>query len=146
MKIRSATVSDHPAISKLLAQLGYPGSESFLEENLGRMLGQPNSQVLVADLDGQVAGFIAFDFLTQLVVKGDFVRISCFAVDESARGKGVGKILEDELTRLAKERNCDRIEVHCHSRRVDAHRFYFRQGYHESPKYLMKSLIDQQTS
>ncbi len=142
MFIRSATVSDHPAISNLLAQLGYPGSESFLPDNLERMLGQANSRVLVCEVDGQVAGFIAFDFLTQLVVKGDFVRISCFSVDEAARSKGVGKMLEDELTKQALERNCDRIEVHCHSRRVDAHRFYFRQGYHESPKYLMKSIID----
>jgi ribosomal protein S18 acetylase RimI-like enzyme len=140
MKIRSATISDHPAISKLLTQLGYPGSESFLKENLERMLAQSNSQVLVAELDGQVVGFIAFDFLTQLVVKGDFVRISCFAVDESARSLGVGKILEDQLTELAKERNCDWIEVHCHSRRINAHRFYERQDYQESPKYFFKSL------
>ncbi len=146
MFIRSATVSDHPAISNLLAQLGYPKSESFLPANLERMLGQANSQILVCEVDGLVAGFIAFDFLTQLVVKGDFARISCFAVDASARGKGVGKLMEDHLTALAKERNCDRIEVHCHSRRVDAHRFYFRQGYHESPKYLMKSIIELQSS
>ncbi|MDN3579915.1 GNAT family N-acetyltransferase [Mucilaginibacter flavus] len=141
MFIRSSVVSDHPAISNLLAQLGYPGSESFLPANLERMLGQANSQVLVCEVDGQVAGFIAFDFLTQLVVKGDFVRISCFAVDASARSKGVGKLMEDHLTTLAKERNCDRIEVHCHSRRVDAHRFYERQGYQDSPKYFFKSLI-----
>lgn len=92
----------------------------------------------------QLGQKIKFDFLTQLVVKGDFARISCFAVDEDARSRGVGKLLEDELTRLAKARNCDRIEVHCHSRRVDAHRFYERQGYQESPKYFFKSLIDQE--
>lgn len=144
MNIRSATVSDHPVISNLLMQLGYPGAESFLPENLERMLSQPNSHVLVYDLDGQITGLIAFDFLTQLVVKGDFARISCFAVDENARGHGVGKALEEYFTNIAIERKCDRIEVHCHSRRVDAHRFYYRQGYHESPKYLMKSLVDQQ--
>ncbi len=144
MNIRNATLADHPTISNLLSQLGYPGTESFLPGNLERMLSQPNSHLLVYDLDGQVAGFIAFDFLTQLVVKGDFARISCFAVDENVRGKGVGKDLEEHFTNMARERNCDRIEVHCHSRRVDAHRFYYRQGYHESPKYLIKSLADQQ--
>jgi GNAT superfamily N-acetyltransferase len=144
MNIRSATLNDYPAISQLLAQLGYPGTESFLPGNLERMLGQQNSHVLVYDLDGHVAGFIAFDFLTQLVVQGDFARISCFAVDENVRGKGVGKDLEEYFTDMALQRKCDRIEVHCHSRRVDAHRFYYRQGYHESPKYLMKSLIEQQ--
>ncbi|MDB5150340.1 MAG: family N-acetyltransferase [Mucilaginibacter sp.] len=141
MSIRSATLADHAAISALLTQLGYPGTEDFLPGNLEKMLEQPSSQVLVYEDDGTVAGFIAIDFLTQLVVKGDFIRISCFSVDENTRGKGVGKALEDYITELGKERNVDRIEVHCHSRRVDAHRFYYRQGYSESPKYLMKSLV-----
>jgi len=44
---------------------------------------------------------------------------------------------------------CDRIEVHCHQRRTevhchqrrtDAHRFYERQGYTDSSKYLIKTL------
>ncbi|UOE51535.1 GNAT family N-acetyltransferase [Mucilaginibacter sp. SMC90] len=142
MAIRSATIADHTAISNLLAQLGYPGTEDFLTGNLEKMLGQSSSQVLVYEDDGEVAGFIAIDYLTQLVVKGDFIRISCFSVDENTRGKGVGKALEDYITELGKERNADRIEVHCHTRRADAHRFYYRQGYSESPKYLMKSLLD----
>ncbi|HEX8020650.1 GNAT family N-acetyltransferase [Mucilaginibacter sp.] len=142
MAIRSATVADHAAISNLLTQLGYPGTEDFLPGNLEKMLEQSSSQVLVYEDDGDVAGFIAIDFLTQLVVKGDFIRISCFSVDENTRGKGIGKTLEDYITELGKERNADRIEVHCHTRRVDAHRFYYRQGYSESPKYLIKSLLD----
>ncbi|QEM02868.1 GNAT family N-acetyltransferase [Mucilaginibacter rubeus] len=142
MAIRSATLADHTAISNLLTQLGYPGTEDFLPENLEKMLRQSSSQVLVYEDEGAVAGFIAIDFLTQLVVKGDFIRISCFSVDESTRGKGIGKSLEDYITELAKECNADRIEVHCHTRRTDAHRFYYRQGYTESPKYLTKSLVD----
>lgn len=142
MFIRSATVADHIAISALLTQLGYPGTEDHLSANLEKMLSQPQSRVLVYEDEGSVVGFIAIDFLTQLVVKGDFIRISCFSVDEDIRGKGIRKALEDYITKLGKERNCDRIEVHCHSRRVDAHRFYYRQGYVESPKYLMKSLIE----
>ncbi|WZB65004.1 GNAT family N-acetyltransferase [Achromobacter xylosoxidans] len=50
-----------------------------------------------------------------------------------------GRALEEAAEALARARGCDRIEVHCHERRVDAHRFYHRQGYAESPKYLMKS-------
>ena len=55
------------------------------------------------------------------------------------RGSGVGRALEEAAAALALGRGCDRIEVHCHERRADAHRFYYRQGYEESPKYLMKS-------
>ncbi len=142
MGIRKATLDDQPSISNLLTQLGYPGTEAFLPENLVQMLSQPWSDVLVYVLKDKVVGVIAFDFLTQLAVKGSFARISCFAVDEDARDKGVGKLLEEHFTNLAREKKCDRIEVHCHLRRVGAHRFYERQGYHESPKYFFKSLID----
>lgn len=143
MSIRKAILADQSAISMLLDQLGYPGTEAFLSQNLAVMLNQSSSEVLVYELDGKIAGFIAIDFIPQLATKGDFARISCFAVDETIRSKGVGRLLEDHCTRLAHERNCDRMEVHCHSRRVDAHRFYERQGYEESPKYFRKMLTDQ---
>jgi ribosomal protein S18 acetylase RimI-like enzyme len=71
-------------------------------------------------------------------MEGDFARISYFAVDEnyrSMRRKNAGRILCTGC-----ERKCDRIEVHCHTRREKAHLFYYRQGYEESPKYLMKKL------
>ena len=139
--IRKATLADVPVLSNLLEQLGYPGTESYLKDNLAVMLAQPLTHVLVYELDGKVAGFIAFEFVRQLVVKGDFARISCFAVAADARGAGIGNLLEDHLTQLARARNCDRIEVHCHTRRVDAHRFYERQDYQESPKYFCKSLV-----
>ena len=61
-------------------------------------------------------------------------------VDKTIRGKGIGREIEEYCVDVAKNRRCDRIEVHCHSRRLDAHRFYFRQGYIESPKYLMKKI------
>ena len=79
MPIRSATNADHVAISNLLTQLGYPGTEDFLPINLEKMLSQQQSRVLVYEDEGIVEGFIAIDFLTQLAVKGDFIRISCFS-------------------------------------------------------------------
>ncbi|AHB70531.1 hypothetical protein P262_03037 [Cronobacter malonaticus] len=63
-------------------------------------------------------------------------------MSSNARSKGIGRLLESEGETLARARGCDRIEVHCHSRRSDAHRFYYRQGYTESPKYLCKSLAN----
>ena len=83
--------------------------------------------------------FIGLHFMVQLALPGDFCRITYFCVSDAARGSGVGRALEEAAEALARARGCDRIEVHCHQRRTDAHRFYYRQGYEESPKYLMKS-------
>jgi GNAT superfamily N-acetyltransferase len=140
MSIRSARWSDGPVIGQLLDQLGYTGTEGFLAQKLRRMLADPDEQLLVYETAAGVVAFISVHFIPQIAVAGDFARISYFSVDDSVRGQGIGREMEEYVAMLAKERGCDRIEVHCHSRRVDAHRFYFRQGYEEAPKYLAKRL------
>lgn len=144
MGIRKATLADAAGIKSLLDQLGYPGTESFLMQKMEIVLNNPLSVLLVYECDEKIAAFIILDFLTQLGLEGDIARIGYFAVDEAYRSKGIGREMEVCIEQLAREKNCDRIEVHCHDRRKDAHRFYFRQGYYESPKYLMKSLRGRQ--
>ena len=152
--IRPAQVSDWKGIRQLLDQLEYPGSEHFLEARLQRMVGDPDEVLLVWDegaghevrseVDegaGRILGLLSLHFIPQIAVEGDFARISYFAVDGDARSKGIGRAMEEWATRLARERGCHLIEVHCHERRVRAHAFYYRQGYEESPKYLIKKLI-----
>jgi GNAT superfamily N-acetyltransferase len=140
MSIRSARLGDGPAIEQLLRQLGYTETGHFLPQKLRRMLADPNERLFVYETAAGVVAFISLHFIPQIGVAGDFARISYFSVDDSVRGQGIGREMEEYVVMLAKERQCDRIEVHCHSRRVDAHRFYFRQGYEDAPKYLMKRL------
>ncbi len=140
MGIRKAEIQDGDAISKLLNQLDYPDTDAFIKKKLEKLLSHPDEELLVYEDGGEVIAFISIHFIPQVALEGDFARISYFAVDSSIRSKGIGCELEEYCTELAKERNCDRIEVHCHSRRIDAHRFYTRQGFTESPKYFMKKL------
>lgn len=87
-----------------------------------------------------VVGVIGLHFISQLADLGDYCRITYFCVSPHCRSQGTGAALEAQAVDLARARGCDRIEVHCHSRRTQAHQFYYRQGYTESPKYLIKSL------
>ncbi|MGM1035940.1 MAG: GNAT family N-acetyltransferase [Bacillota bacterium] len=140
MGIRTAKVDDWKAISKLLDQLDYPDTETFIKEKIEKLLIHPDEELLVYEDDESVIAFISLHYIPQLAVKGDFARISYFAVDTTIRSKGIGRKIEEFCSDLAIKRNCDRIEVHCHTRRIDAHRFYSRQGFTESPKYFMKLL------
>lgn len=139
-QIRDALVTDAAAIATLLRALDYPQTQLFVARKLAQLLDDPNARQLVAVVDGAVVGFISLHFIPQLARAGDFCRISYFCVAASARGKGVGAALEARTDALARAHGCDRIELHCHSRRESAHRFYARQGYVESPKYFKKSL------
>lgn len=137
MAIRKATLDDANAIKQLLKQLDYPPG-SFVRKKMSAVMDNPNAYLLVHEEAGTVNGFLQLDFVAQVALRGDFARISYFAVDQQARSKGIGLALEQYVVKLAKKRKCDRIEVHCHERRKAAHRFYYRQGYKEAPKYLVK--------
>ena len=141
MGIRLATLNDVQDISRLLTQLGYPGTEAFLATNLAEMLPDPRELLLVWAESGAILGFLSADFSIYPELNGKVATIKAFAIDENARSRGIGRQMEIELTRRAGENGCNRIIVHCAERRTRAHGFYFRQGFEESPKYLIKKLI-----
>ncbi|MGB3309735.1 MAG: GNAT family N-acetyltransferase [Nodosilinea sp.] len=140
MQIRPGELADSEAIATLLTDLGYPTTAALVAANLPRQLAHPDAELLVAVENDAVIGLISLNFIPQLAMTGDFCRISYFCVDPAARGLGVGAALEAAACGLARARGCDRMEVHCHSRRELAHQFYYRQGYVESPKYLQKPI------
>ncbi|WP_312515041.1 GNAT family N-acetyltransferase [Stutzerimonas nitrititolerans] len=142
IEIKAPSLADAPAISALLDALGYPGTEAFIKRRIAQLLAHPDASLLVAMDDGEVVGVISLHFIPQLALSGDICRISYLCVSTQARSQGVGAQLEERAVSLARQRGCDRIELHCHERRTDAHRFYYRQHYVESPKYLYKSLKD----
>jgi GNAT superfamily N-acetyltransferase len=141
MIIRSAALTDAVAICRLLEQLGYPTSLELVQRKLALLQGDEDEASLVCETDDKkVLGFLSMHYIRQIAVEGNFARISYFCVDKQARSTGIGTALEKEACRIASERGCDRIELHCHSRRTNAHSFYLHRGYEESPKYFFKKL------
>lgn len=70
----------------------------------------------------------------------DFARLSYLCVDEDLRSSGIGKILLKKCEEIARERGCNRVELHSNIRRESAHRFYLRENYSDAPKYFVKYL------
>ncbi|QNH14263.1 GNAT family N-acetyltransferase [Xanthomonas sp. SI] len=140
LEIRNAVMADRQAIVALLAALDYAGTEDFIEARLAQLLAHPDQALLVAAAEGDVVGVLSLHFLPQLALAGDICRISYFCVDDRARSAGMGQRLLAQGEALARQRGCDRLEVHCHRRRERAHAFYRREGFVEAPKYFAKSL------
>ncbi|UKB85752.1 GNAT family N-acetyltransferase [Chryseobacterium sp. MEBOG06] len=132
---------DQNAVAVLLDQLGYPDTGEFIAQKIKNLLNDPDEYLTVVEnSEGKVTAFISIHIIPQIALKGDFARISYFSVDENFRSSGLGKQLEEYCEKIARTRKCDRIEVHCNGKREKAHQFYYRQGYTESPKYLIKKL------
>jgi GNAT superfamily N-acetyltransferase len=141
IQIRPATVADSAVIAALLDDLGYPVDLDFLTRSIQRQLSHDDAALLVAVVENAVVGMMSLHFIPQLALPGDFCRISYLCVSPEARGQGIGTALELRAYQMAQQRGCDRLEVHSHSHRLPAHRFYTRQGYAESPKYWVKRVF-----
>lgn len=140
MNIRPAQATDSFALISLLTELGYGNTESWMGRRLQQLIDDPDEALLVAEDRQTVLGFLSLHFIPQLALAGDFARISYFCIADGERSKGVGQYLLQYAEQLARQRGCDRMEVHCNETRIKANQFYAREGYSESPRYLIKTL------
>ena len=139
--IRLATILDIKAIRSLLEQAGYRVEKGMLQQQVNMMLGYPHQQLLVYEVDNQIVAFAAIHFIIQMAYDGELVFISSLVVAEQYRNRGIGTELEEYILMLARERKCDRIQVHSQDWQNSLHRFYGKHGYTEYPKYFSKRLM-----
>ena len=123
MNILLAQSQDTEAICHLLEQMGYSQPLGLVQEQFQKLSEDPNAITLVAADDSHVYGVLSLYFIPQIALKGDFAKICYLCVDQNMRGKGVGHLLIQEAERLAKQRGCDRMELHSGIQRPLAHQF-----------------------
>ena len=72
-----------------------------------------------------MAGFRVMEML----YSGRFLSIDDLVTDSRRRSQGVGKALLDWLRPEARRQGCDQIHLDSRLIRLDAHRFYEREGF-----------------
>ena len=87
----------------------------------------PRSTVLVAEHDGDVAGFCTVYLDLRSVRFGDRAWVEDLAVHPERRSLGVGKALLDAAKDWAREHRASHLELDSSTARTDAHRFYLRE-------------------
>ena len=96
--------------------------------------------VLVAELDGAVAGCLSTSVMRVLHRPAPVGRISMMVVDEALRSRGIGAVLVRGAEGALAAQGCYMVEVTSHVRRTEAHRFYERLGYARTSVRLAKEL------
>lgn len=143
MSIRRAEEKDIEGIRKLLYQVnqvhadGRPdlfksGGIKYTEEELKEIINDRTRPIYVYDEDEIILGY-AFIWYEQTkeststyAVKSMYIDDLC--VDETARGKSVGKQLFEFLKEEAKREACDRITLHVWECNPNAYGFYEHLG------------------
>ena len=138
--MRAAGEADAERIASLFTDEGYPAGPSDVVERLGRFA-SPHSQVVVADYEGEVLGFIALHALPRFEHSDRVIRIMALVVDAGVRDRGVGHLLMAEAERIGRELDAVFVEVTAGHHRADARHLYESLGYDATvAAYLRKRL------
>lgn len=140
LSIRPAEPADAEAIAALFTDEGFPAGPSDIVTRLTRF-SSAHSQVLVAEHDGAMLGFIAFHAMPRFEHDDRIVRVLALVVDPGARERGVGRALLSEAEQAGAGLGAAFIEVTAGHHRPEARRLYEACGYDASvAAYLRKKL------
>lgn len=144
--IRPGRLSDVPAESSLNHDTDWCYDESNMVAEYHDDAYEPSS-VLVAELDGNVVGKLEL-FIAWKSIYGKFGVIRRFVVHPEHRSHGVGRVLFDAATELARDSGCSFIELSVDVTNPIPHSFYHRQGFREDRVEVLmrKPLTDQDAS
>lgn len=126
--IRSARASDADRVAELSGTLGYPVDCEVMRERLVRFLALDAHSIAVAEIRGQVVGWI-HAAEQELLEYGSRCEILGLVVGEGQRGSGVGRRLVEAIEQWARSRGLDQIFVRSNIVRPESHPFYERIGY-----------------
>lgn len=147
MRIEAATAATSElleALSRLLPQLN-PDLPALTQERLDRVVNDPATTLLIARGDEDetiIATASVLVYTTPAHVKA---RIEDVVVDDSVRGKGVGKELVLRCVEVARESGAEIVELQSARWRQVANKLYPKIGFELRDSNLYRISFDQTT-
>ena len=140
ISLRPASAADAPEIAALFTDEGYPAGPSDIRNRLTHF-DSSHSQVVVAEHEGAILGFIAVHAMPRFEHDDWILRILALVVDAGARERGVGRALMAEAERIGREVGAAFVELTAGHHRPDARHLYESLGYDSTiTAYLRKKL------
>ncbi|MEV5707313.1 GNAT family N-acetyltransferase [Actinoallomurus sp. NPDC052274] len=142
---RDATRDDVPAIVALLADdaigAGREGDIDAYWAAFAHIDADPRNRLIVAEVDGEVAGTLQLTFIPGLSRMGtERAQIEAVRVGSAHRGRGLGHRLIDWAIDEARRRGCGLVQLTSDKRRTDAIRFYESLGFEATHEGMKRPL------
>jgi GNAT superfamily N-acetyltransferase len=138
--IRPLRPGDLDAVMRLHQELGWnPAFQSdgtTLRQRLIGLVTEENVLLLVAEISGQVVGYIHGEIIAYLLFAGREMVVSEMFVERQWRGKGVGSALLAAIEEQAAKQRCFRISV-LNSRERES----YKRGFYPSRDYEERSQV-----
>jgi ribosomal protein S18 acetylase RimI-like enzyme len=148
LRVREATAEDAETIQSLAGELAGavgdspPGLEN-VSARLAELLEETRARVLVVeDEEGAVVGAASL-WLKPDLAHGDTVaEVPMLVVSEDRRREGVGKLMMEEVQRLAAENEANLIELVATTQNSPAREFYRSLGFVETDHVTLEFVGD----
>ena len=129
--IRDAGTGDMEIMALLMNDLSYPTTTAEMEMRFNAIVVHPDYKTMLAVLNDEVVGLAGLHKGNFYEKNGMYLRVLAFVVKQTARNKGIGKILikAAEEWAVAQGLNCVIINSGNRDERKDAHIFYQKLGY-----------------
>ena len=156
MEIRFAKMSDVPAILELLRQVGQvhhqgrpdifrSGAQKYSASEVIALLDDPENPIFIAEEENVVLGYAFCQMVTHekdpVMTDRTELYLDDLCVDESTRGKGVGKALYAAVKKYAAQRKCHSVFLNVWNCNETAYKFYVNLGLTPRKTY-MEALLD----
>jgi GNAT superfamily N-acetyltransferase len=140
LTLREVDSRDAASVAGLLGELGYPSTPAQAAERIERIAADPTTWLVVAELDGAIAGFgvLHVQYLVERDEPG--CEVAGLVVGERFRRSGVGELLMQALEDEARTRGGKVMVLNTAHRRADAHAFYEALGYEHTGRRYAKEL------
>jgi ribosomal protein S18 acetylase RimI-like enzyme len=150
LRVREATERDAEMVHALAGELAGAVGDSTpdlgsVEARLAELLEEPRARVLVAeDDDGAVVGVASLWIKPDLAHGDTVVEVPMLVVSEERRREGVGKLLMEEVQRLAAENEANLVELVATTHNTAARDFYRSLGFVEMDHITLEFVGDVQ--
>jgi GNAT superfamily N-acetyltransferase len=145
INIRLAAREDVPDIVRLLAHDFLGSQRETLEstppdvyyEAFDEIEADPNNEMVVVESGGQVIGTFQITYIPSLTFRGGRrAQIEAVRIDESMRGKGIGRLAMLWAIRQSREKGCRLVQLTTNKQRPEALSFYLQLGFVNSHEGL----------
>lgn len=123
---------------ELIVQLNPKLDKEHYAELLKDMI--PHNYHQLAVFEGDKCIGLSGYWIATKIYSGKYLEMDNVVVDESARSKGIGKLLVDAIIKIGKEQNCKVIMLDAYLENKGAHRFYEREGFTAKGYHFIRKL------
>lgn len=122
-------------------ELGYSVSVDDLALRIKQMRDDKHYCIFVAENNNEVIAFIGIHIGLAFEYSGKIARIIALAVKKEYHRQGIGTKLLQTAESYFKENHVELIAVNSGIRRVEAHRFYEKQGFYKKGYRFAKAVF-----